>query len=114
MDKLREVLTNLIGNSLKFTKEGGVTITHSVEGDMLITTIVDTGMGIAKERQPLLFQRFQQAMERTLAREAGGTGLGLYISREFIRLMGGDLWLVESVEGKGSSFAFKVPLAKAS
>ena len=109
-DKLREVLLNVIGNSLKFTKEGGVTIAHKVEKDMLITTVTDTGMGIAKERQSLLFQRFQQAMERTLAREAGGTGLGLYISREFIRLMGGDLWLVESIEGKGSSFAFKIPL----
>ena len=79
---------------------------------MLETVITDTGMGISPEMQGLLFQRFQQAMKRTLNREAGGTGLGLFISREFARKMGGDLWLVKSEPGQGSVFAFSLPLAE--
>ncbi len=110
--KLREAIINLLGNSLKFTKSGGITMEQKAEGKMLVTYVSDTGMGIAKERQGLLFRRFQQAMDRTLAREAGGTGLGLYISREFVRLMSGEMWLVKSEPGKGSTFAFSLPLAK--
>lgn len=109
---LREIFVNLIGNSLKFTKEGGIKIEHHIKGQMLETTIADTGPGINQEMQPLLFQRFQQAMKRTLNREAGGTGLGLYISREFARKMGGDLWLVKSGPGQGTTFALSLPLAE--
>lgn len=103
-DKLKEVMINLVGNSVKFTKEGGISIDHELFGEWVKLVVSDTGMGIAKEKQALLFHRFQQAMGRTLAREAGGTGLGLYISREFMRLMGGNLRLVKSEEGKGSVF----------
>lgn len=109
---LREIITNLIGNSLKFTEKGGIKVEHHIKGQMLETTVTDTGMGIDPEMQPLLFQRFQQAMKRTLSREAGGTGLGLYISREFARKMGGDLWLAESTPSKGSVFVFSLPLAE--
>ena len=109
---LREILTNLIGNSLKFTEKGVIKIEGHIKGQMLETVITDTGMGISPEMQGLLFQRFQQAMKRTLNREAGGTGLGLFISREFARKMGGDLWLVKSEPGQGSVFAFSLPLAE--
>jgi len=67
-------------------------------------------MGIPLDKQGLLFQRFQQAMTHTLAREAGGSGLGLYISREFAKKMGGDLVLVESKENVGTTFAFTLPV----
>jgi PAS domain S-box-containing protein len=109
---LKETLINLIGNSIKFTEKGEITVEHSKKNRMLKTTVTDTGIGISKENQKLLFQRFQQAMERTLAREAGGTGLGLYISREFIKIMKGNLILEKSERGKGSTFSFTLPLAK--
>ncbi len=110
-DKLREILVNLLGNSLKFTEKGRITIDHKIDGDKLVTSITDTGTGVSKDEQSLLFGKFQQATKRTLAREVGGTGLGLYISREFARLMGGEVWLVESEKGEGSTFAFSLPLA---
>lgn len=107
---VKEVLINLVGNSIKFTKKGSISVSQSVERGKLITVISDTGAGIYPEYQKLLFQRFQQATKRTLAREAGGTGLGLYISREFARLMGGDVYLVKSEPEKGTTFAFSLPL----
>ncbi|MEN8252788.1 MAG: PAS domain S-box protein [Patescibacteria group bacterium] len=107
---VKEILINLIGNSIKFTRQGGIRIDQTFQKGWLITTITDTGIGIAKNKQDRLFTRFQQAMSRTMSREAGGTGLGLYISREFVRLMGGDLKLVSSQEGKGSTFSFSLPL----
>ncbi|OGM12199.1 hypothetical protein A2Z22_05220 [Candidatus Woesebacteria bacterium RBG_16_34_12] len=108
---LKEILINLIGNSLKFTDKGEIKIEHGLKDNMSYIKVIDPGVGIAKDKQKLLFQRFQQAMNRTLAREAGGTGLGLYISREFARVMGGDLVLEESELGKGSIFSFTLPLA---
>jgi PAS domain S-box-containing protein len=111
-DRLRQVIVNLVGNSLKFTGQGSVTITHKVSGNMLITDVTDTGMGIPKDKQRLLFHRFQQAMSRTLTRQPGGTGLGLYISKEFVKLMGGDMKLANSNLGKGSTFSFTIPLEK--
>ena len=111
-DKLKEVLINLIGNSLKFTEHGEISITHSVKDNMLVTEVTDTGIGIAKDKQHLLFARFQQAMDNTISRKAEGTGLGLYISREFVRLMGGEMVLEKSDTGAGSTFSFTLPLAK--
>ena len=109
----REILINLIGNAIKFTKEGEIIINalESPKEGKIVVTITDTGIGIAKENQKFLFQRFQQAMARTLAREVGGTGLGLYISREFARLMRGEVVLIKSQPGKGSVFELNLPLA---
>jgi PAS domain S-box-containing protein len=112
-DKLRQVMVNLLGNALKFTSKGSVLVNHKVENNMLITELADMGMGIDKDKQKLLFQRFQQAMGGgTLYHQPGGTGLGLYISKEFIKLMGGDMWLIKSEPGHGSTFAFSLPLEK--
>jgi len=111
-DKLKEVLINLIGNSLKFTEQGEISITHTVKNNMLVTEVTDTGIGIAKDKQHLLFARFQQAMDNTISRKAEGTGLGLYISREFVRLMGGDMVLAKSEAGSGSTFSFTLPFNK--
>ncbi len=111
-DKLKEVLINLIGNSVKFSENGAIKVIHEVKENKLFTYVEDTGIGIAKDKQHLLFARFQQAMDKTLVRQAQGTGLGLYISREFIRLLGGELWLERSEPGKGSVFAFTLPFVK--
>lgn len=111
-DKLREVVVNLLGNSLKFTKQGKIEIEVESGEHELVVRVKDTGIGIAKDKQKLLFGRFQQAMDRTLVREAGGTGLGLYISREFVRLMGGDMKLEKSELEVGSVFSFTIPVSK--
>jgi PAS domain S-box-containing protein len=108
--RLAQVITNLLGNAVKFTPdEGRVTLTISLldESDgvcTLLTEISDTGIGISPEQQTKLFQSFEQADSGT-ARRYGGTGLGLAISKNIVKMMGGDIW-VESEEGKGAKFAF--------
>jgi len=112
---LRQVLLNLIGNAVKFTPEGSVGLAVSVvsnRGDqvMLRFEVRDTGPGIAADKQDLIFQPFEQA--DAAARQAGGTGLGLTISRRIVERMDGRL-LVESAPGAGSLFWFEiqVPIA---
>jgi signal transduction histidine kinase len=113
-DRIRQVLINLIGNSLKFTTMGGVKISVRENDGMVEVSIVDTGRGIALPNQALLFHKFQQAGDSLFTRDTTkGTGLGLYISKLMIEAMGGKIWLVRSEEGKGSEFAFTLPLAKA-
>lgn len=113
-NRLKQILFNLVGNATKFTEAGGITIDGSVHGRMIHLTVSDTGRGIPAEMQPLLFHKFQQAEESILTRDAaGGTGLGLYISRLLASGMGGKLNLVSSVEGKGTVFELELPVAKA-
>ena len=109
--RVRQVLMNLIGNALKFTREGHVFIDiECVAGTDRETTInfsiQDTGIGISKEELPLLFQKFSQADSST-TREFGGTGLGLAICKQLITLMGGKIGM-ESELGKGSTFWFRL------
>lgn len=104
-NKLQQVLTNLIGNSLKFTASGTITVSMEVDNDMVEVTVTDTGTGIAQEDQNRLFGKFQQ-IASPLAGRPAGSGLGLYVSREIIRKMGGELWLKSSAPGKGSVFSF--------
>lgn len=109
-DRLREILINLLGNAIKFTDEEGVTVSFEVKGGKLLTSVKDTGIGIAKKDQPHIFKRFY-TVETTLARERHGTGLGLYIVKQLVEGMGGEVWF-ESELGKGSTFSFSLPLAK--
>jgi len=108
--RLAQVITNLLGNAIKFTpEEGSVKLdTRFVSEENGIYTIritvTDTGIGISKEQQKQLFQSFQQADSKT-SRKFGGTGLGLVISKNIVELMGGEIGL-ESEPGKGSSFSF--------
>ena len=111
--RLRQVLMNLIGNALKFTHEGSVTVEVNLAGGSetrkwVEFSVVDTGLGMSPEVTGKLFNRFMQADSST-TRRFGGTGLGLAICRQLVSLMDGEIG-VESEKGKGSRFWFKVPL----
>ena len=107
-DKIIQVLTNLISNSLKFTEKGSITISTQTLGNDIQVSIEDTGTGIAKENLPKLFQRFEQ-LEKGVDRKTGGTGLGLAISKEIIGAHKGKIW-AESEPLKGTKFNFTLPL----
>ena len=117
--RMRQILVNLIGNSIKFTDEGeiilNVRLAEQKESQCevekrdevcLLFSVKDTGVGIPKEKQNAIFDSFRQADSST-TRKFGGTGLGLSISKRLVELMGGKMW-VESEEGKGSEFFFTV------
>jgi two-component system, NarL family, sensor histidine kinase BarA len=106
--KLRQVLSNLLSNAIKFTPEGGrVLLKAQVEGNEIVLTIADTGVGIAPEDQGSIFEKFRQA-GTPLTREHEGTGLGLSIVRELCKLLGGDVSL-KSELGRGSTFTVRLP-----
>ena len=119
--RLQQVLRNLLSNAVKFTDEGRVAIkVRRVKNDdprppsgfedeqSLVFIIEDTGIGIARDKQQVIFEAFQQA-DGTTSRKYGGTGLGLSISRQFARLLGGEI-TIESEEGRGSIFRFYLPV----
>lgn len=105
--KLRQVLSNLLSNAIKFTPEGGrVLLKAQAEGNDLVLTVADTGVGIAPEDQGSIFEKFRQA-GNPLTREHEGTGLGLSIVRELCKLLGGDVSL-KSELGRGSTFTVRI------
>jgi PAS domain S-box-containing protein len=105
--KLKVVLKNLIGNAVKFTKEGGITVAVQGDGQGVEIRVSDTGMGIAPEALELIFEPFRQADE-SITRAHGGTGLGLHIVKRLLELLGGTV-TVESEVGRGSTFRVWVP-----
>lgn len=107
--KVKEVLNNLIGNAVKFTDAGQITVSSKRAEGLICISVTDTGVGISKEDQPKLFAKFSQINTDQFVRPAG-TGLGLYISREFTRKLGGDLWIESSEAGGGSTFTFSLPI----
>lgn len=107
--RLRQVLINLIGNAIKFTMEGQVKVSVSLKEKTeqrccLLFEVADTGIGIPENKQAAVFDSFSQA-DSSVSRKFGGTGLGLSISKQFIELMGGEIWL-ESQENIGTTFFF--------
>ncbi len=111
-DKVKQILFNLIGNSIKFTSKGSVTVSISVAGGFVAIKVADTGVGISLQNENLLFRKFQPAGEHILARDVtSSTGLGLYISSLLVYKMRGSIGLEKSELGKGSVFFFTLPIA---
>ncbi len=112
--RLKQVLLNLIGNAIKFTKKGKISVNVRMENEKnrdkvtLYFSVSDTGIGIPPECQPHIFESFTQA-DNTISRKYGGTGLGLAISRQLVELMGGKIWFQSKPQG-GSVFHFTVQL----
>jgi signal transduction histidine kinase len=120
--KLRQCLLNLLSNAAKFTENGRITLTVTIESpsvqtdgaahpdDWIVFTVTDSGIGIAPEQLDKLFQPFTQA-DNTTSRKYGGTGLGLVISRHFCQMMGGDITATSlGIPGQGTTFTMRLPL----
>ncbi len=110
IDKLKteQIITNLINNSLKFTKQGSINVTYDITDSYLNISIKDTGIGIPPDKLEIIFERFRQA-DDTYLKETEGSGLGLAIAKSFVEKMGGNI-CVQSEYGKGSEFFVKIPL----
>ena len=107
--KVKQVLLNLLSNALKFTPEGGrIDVGARLDDGVAEVSVADTGVGIAPEDQEAVFEEFRQV--GTADKKAEGTGLGLALSRKFIELHGGRIW-VKSQLGAGSTFSFALPLS---
>ena len=107
--RLRQVIDNLLGNAIKFTSSGSISVDVKMEGEIIHFNISDTGIGSPLDQQTTIFERFMQAKQSSNV-NFGGTGLGLAISKNLIHLLGGNLY-VQSEPGKGSSFYFDLPLS---
>ncbi len=111
--KLRQVIINLLANAVKFTPRGGIRVTVKLESPIpdetwLLVTIADTGIGIPQHQLDSIFNHFTQ-VDSSSSRPFGGNGLGLYICKKLVNLMGGEIW-VKSKAGLGSTFGFQIPL----
>jgi CheY-like chemotaxis protein/two-component sensor histidine kinase len=109
-NKLGQILNNLFTNAFKFTQQGEIELGCTLSGNMLQFFVRDTGIGIEKSKQELIFERFAQA-DDLIRRDYGGTGLGLSICKGFVELMGGKIW-IESEPNQGSTFHFMIPFHK--
>lgn len=109
--KLRIILNNFVSNAIKYNRpEGAVVVSHALKDDMLVTSIADTGLGIPDDQKQHMFEKFFRVQHED-RQNVTGTGLGMFITRQYVQAMGGDLWF-ESAHGKGTTFYFSLPLAK--
>ena len=110
-DRLQQIVWNLLSNAIKFTPAGGrIAVAATLADGMAEVSVSDTGAGIAPEDQELIFEEFRQA-GGDYARKREGTGLGLALTKRFVELHGGRIW-VESTPGKGSTFSFTLPIRR--
>ncbi|MCP4691564.1 MAG: transporter substrate-binding domain-containing protein [Desulfobacterales bacterium] len=109
-NRVQQILHNLVGNAVKFTEAGTVTVTARVLDGRLAVTVSDTGIGVPKETLDRIFEPFEQA-DGSNARKYGGTGLGLAVTKQLTELHGGRIW-AESEPGKGSRFTFTLPVSE--
>ena len=107
---IEEVLTNLIDNAIKYTQTGIIEVIITGGEGSITITVADSGMGISKQEQKHIFEKFYR-VNNDLTREQPGTGLGLFITRNIIEASGGRIW-VESDPGKGARFSFMLPTVK--
>ena len=103
--RIRQVLINLLANAVRYTEEGGVTVSARREGREVVVSVQDTGVGIAADDLPHVFDRFRQTQQ---SHQHGGFGLGLTVSKRLVEMHGGTMW-VESEAGRGSRFSFSLP-----
>ncbi len=108
LDKLMQVIINLVSNAVKFTDEGVITIKAETEEDDVVISVTDPGIGIAPSDKTLVFEKFQQVGD-PLTEKPKGTGLGLAISKEIVEHHGGRIWF-QSKPGEGSKFSFSIPV----
>ncbi len=106
--RFKQILFNLMGNALKFTEKGSITLGYQIKGKYALIYVKDTGIGIPSDKLDLVFQRFRQ-VDDSSTRTFGGAGLGLTITKNLVEAMGGKIW-VESKEKNGSEFYFTLPL----
>ncbi len=107
--RIRQVLINLLGNAGKFTEQGFIEVSATFDSEQVVVSVEDSGIGIAPGRLHAVFEQFEQ-VDATSTRRYGGTGLGIPLSREFVRLHGGDMWIEETTVGKGTTFCFSLPI----
>ncbi len=107
-DKIREIMTNLISNAIKYTKRGKITVKVERNGNYIQFSVADTGIGVARKDYGKLFKRFSQ-IDGSITREYKGSGLGLSICKEYVDNLGGNIWFTSKV-GVGSKFYFKLPI----
>ena len=106
--RIRQILTNLIGNAIKFTDSGSIQVFYNTDQSHITFCVRDTGIGIDQDQQKKLFQNFGQG-DSSIARRFSGTGLGLSLSKQLAQKLGGDVFLVETKISFGSTFALKIP-----
>lgn len=107
---MTQVMTNLLGNALQYTPQGGrVTVTAGREKEEFVVRVADTGIGIAAEHLPHVFERFYR-VDKSRSRAGGGSGIGLTIARHLVEAHGGRVWAESGGPGQGSVFTFTLPL----
>ena len=106
--RVRQIILNLVSNAIKYTDRGSITVTAGQQAGEIVVSVRDTGIGIAPQDLPKVFEPFRQ-VGKAIERRAAGTGLGLAISRRFVEMHGGRIW-VESEPGQGSTFSFTLPV----
>jgi signal transduction histidine kinase len=106
--RLTQVLLNLVGNAIKFTENGEISITTKTEGGSFLVSVSDTGSGISEENLKTVFKEFHQ-IDGSSTKQKGGTGLGLSIAKKIIEMHCGKIWATSEV-GKGSKFYFSIPI----